>query len=209
MVACRSWLIECLAVSLAAQAATLPVVLVTFGRLAIVSPAVNLAIVPLVAPAMAASAVALVGGIATAVGAPAVIATIWPAWFLLSIIVGVVEATAGLPFASATLGPPWNVISGLLAALTPAVFLGMKRWGWTRRIRRPAPVRASTPSQRHRPLRIAVGAIALSLAAAGLVIAHRPDGSTRITVLDVGQEMRDLHRGGPRRANARRWRTGA
>ncbi len=184
-----NWLIECLAVSLAAQAATLPVVLVTFGRLAIVSPAVNLAIVPLVAPAMAASAVALVGGIATAVGAPAVIATILglPAWFLLSIIVGVVEATAGLPFASATLGPPWNVVGGLLAALTPAVFLGMRRWGWTRRNRRPAPVRASTPSQRHRPLRIVVGTIALSLAAGGLAIAHRPDGSTRITVLDVGQ----------------------
>ena len=40
--------------SLAAQAATLPIVLASFGRLAIVAPAVNLAIVPIVAPAMAA-----------------------------------------------------------------------------------------------------------------------------------------------------------
>ena len=56
------WLAESLGVSLAAQAATLPIVLVSFGRLAILSPLVNLAIVPLVAPAMAAGLVALVGG---------------------------------------------------------------------------------------------------------------------------------------------------
>ena len=56
------WLSESLGVSLAAQAATLPVVLLSFGRLAIIAPAVNLAIVPLVAPAMAAGVVALAGG---------------------------------------------------------------------------------------------------------------------------------------------------
>ena len=50
------WLAESLGVSLAAQAATLPVVLVAFGRLAVLSPLVNLAVVPLVAPAMAAGA---------------------------------------------------------------------------------------------------------------------------------------------------------
>jgi competence protein ComEC len=62
------WLTECLAVSLAAQAATLPVVLLSFGRLAIISPVLNLAVVPLVAPAMAASGVALLGGFATIAG---------------------------------------------------------------------------------------------------------------------------------------------
>ncbi len=123
------WLIECLAVSLAAQAATLPVVLVTFGRLAIVSPIVNLAIVPLVAPAMAASAIALGGGLATMVGAPSVVATLLglPAWFLLSVVVGIVEATASLPFASATLEPPWNVAAGVLSALLPALVVGARR----------------------------------------------------------------------------------
>ena len=55
-----AWLAESLAVSLAAQAATLPVVLATFGRLAPISPVVNLMIVPLVAPAMAAALVALI-----------------------------------------------------------------------------------------------------------------------------------------------------
>jgi competence protein ComEC len=67
------WLTECLAVSLAAQAATLPVVLLSFGRLAIISPVLNLAVVPLVAPAMAASGVALLGGFATVAGAPGVL----------------------------------------------------------------------------------------------------------------------------------------
>ena len=124
-----AWLIECLAVSLAAQAATLPVVLVTFGRLAIVSPIVNLAIVPLVAPAMAASAIALAGGLATMIGAPAIVATLLglPAWFLLSAIVGIVEATASLPFASATLEPPWNVAAGALVALVPVAVVGARR----------------------------------------------------------------------------------
>ena len=55
------WLAESLGVSLAAQAATLPIILVSFGRLAILSPLVNLVVVPLVAPAMAAG-IARAGG---------------------------------------------------------------------------------------------------------------------------------------------------
>src|SRR6478672_4584748 len=76
------WLAESLGVSLAAQAATLPVVLLTFGRLALVSPAVNLLIVPLVAPAMGAALVALLGGAIGLAGGPAIVATIagLPAW---------------------------------------------------------------------------------------------------------------------------------
>ena len=200
------WLIECLAVSLAAQAATLPVVLVSFGRLAIVSPVVNLAIVPLVAPAMAASAVALGGGFATMVGGPAIVATLLglPAWFLLSAIVGIVEATASLPFASATLEPPWNVVGGIATALVPAVVV------WARRRFRSAPRPSSRagsvaspstasqlrPASRGRARRIVVAALAVSLVAVGLAVTHRPDGSTKVTVLDVGQGDAILVEGG-------------
>ena len=46
------WLAESLGISLAAQAATLPDVLATFGRLSLVAPVVNLAVVPLVPVAM-------------------------------------------------------------------------------------------------------------------------------------------------------------
>ena len=56
------WLAESLGVSFAAEAATLPVVLAGFGRFALLAPAVNLVVVPLVPPAMAAGTLALVGG---------------------------------------------------------------------------------------------------------------------------------------------------
>src|SRR5207237_208523 len=52
----RAWLAESLGVSLAAQAATLPVILLEFGRLSLVSPSVNLAGRRAAAPAMLARA---------------------------------------------------------------------------------------------------------------------------------------------------------
>jgi competence protein ComEC len=70
------WLLETLALSLAAQLATLPVVLATFGRLSLVSPFANLLIAPLVPPAMALGGVALAGGWAANLGAPALVATL-------------------------------------------------------------------------------------------------------------------------------------
>ena len=60
------WLAESLGISLAAQAATLPDVLATFGRLSLVSPAVNLAVVPLVPAAMLGGVVAMLAGAASA-----------------------------------------------------------------------------------------------------------------------------------------------
>ena len=102
------WLAESLGVSLAAQAATLPIVLASFGRLAVIAPAVNLLVVPLVAPAMAAGLVALLAGIVVSLGAPSAIGAILaaPAWVALRLIVSIVEATAALPLASVTLEPP-------------------------------------------------------------------------------------------------------
>jgi competence protein ComEC len=203
------WLVECLAVSLAAQATTLPVVLLAFGRLAIVSPAVNLVIVPLVAPAMAACAIALLGGLATLAGAPGVLATVLglPAWFLLSLIVGAVEAFARLPFASATLEPPLNAVAAVVSALVPVGVVWVARHRSARPRRtvtapRPAPsapvpsTARARPGTRRAPMRAVVLAVAASLVAVGLVFAHRPDGTTRITVLDVGQGDAILVEGG-------------
>ena len=96
------WLAESLGVSLAAQAATLPIILVAFGRLALLSPLVNLVVVPLVAPAMAAGIVALGAGALVMGGAPVVVGAVLaaPAWVILRILVGVVEIAASLPFAT-------------------------------------------------------------------------------------------------------------
>ena len=70
------WIREGLAVSLAAQAATLPLVLVAFGRVAPLSPITNLAVVPLVPLAMATGALALAGGALAALGGPGIVASI-------------------------------------------------------------------------------------------------------------------------------------
>jgi competence protein ComEC len=219
------WLVECLAVSLAAQAATLPIVLLVFGRLAIISPLINLVVVPIVAPAMAAAGIALVGGLASMAGAPALLATVLglSGWFLLAVMVGVVQAGARLPFASATLEPPWNLVAAALAAAVPAaVIIGRARR--TAGPSRAAPLkptstvaggggvvaagagmiggrstqktRRGTKRRLSQPERIVAIATTASLIALVVAVAHRPDGTTRITVLDVGQGDSILVEGG-------------
>ena len=105
------WLCVGLGVSLAAQAATLPVVLASFGRLAALSPLLNLAVVPLVPLAMAGGAVALVVGGLGMAGLPAAIATVLavPGWLPLAALTGIVRFGAGLPLASVTIEPPLNL----------------------------------------------------------------------------------------------------
>lgn len=112
------WFAESLAISIAAEVATLPIVLLTFGRLAIVAPLANLVIVPIVPPAMAAGALALGSGWLGLVGLPPVIVTVLglPAWALLGLMVALVRLAAGLPFASVTLPPPLNVVAAGIAA---------------------------------------------------------------------------------------------
>ena len=201
------WLAESLGVSLAAQAATLPIVLLTFGRLAILSPVVNLAIVPLVAPAMAASLVALLGGVAAMAGAPSLIATLagLPAWALLTAMCTVIRAAAGMPFATVAFGPPWTFVA---AAGTAGLILAgpaLLRAAAVRR-RREARQGAALPStavrgRSHRKSRsratvVAVVVLVGASVAFGLAMAHRADGTARITVMDVGQGDAILVEGG-------------
>ena len=124
-----AWLAESLAISLAAEAATLPVVLLTFGRLAIVAPLANLAIVPLVPPAMATGTVALIGGWLGVLGLPAPLVTVLglPAWAVLGLMVALVRLAASLPFASIVLPPPWNLAAaGIAAAVVAAIAFGFR-----------------------------------------------------------------------------------
>jgi competence protein ComEC len=194
------WLTENLGVSLAAQAATLPIVLASFGRLSLVAPLVNLFVVPLVAPAMAMGGIALIAGLVTALpGVPVVVASIGglPAWALLATVVGIVRAGAGLPFASVTLAPPLDLVAAAIAAaliLLAAWLPGRARAARLLRRQRPnATYRAAAPKPRSPPFRlaraerIALVAVAVMVATTTLLFVHRPDGRTRITVLDVGQ----------------------
>ena len=108
------WLAESLGVSLAAQAATLLIVLASFGRLALIAPVVNLLIVPIVAPAMAAGLLALLGGALVSMGIPAgvglVLAT--PGWVALRVIIGIIEVAAAVPLASVAFEPATGVALG-------------------------------------------------------------------------------------------------
>ncbi len=204
------WLAESLGVSLAAQAATLPIVLVSFGRLALVSPVVNLFVVPLVAPAMAAGVVALAGGALVLAGMPPTIGAILaaPGWVLLRILDAVVETAAGLPFANVTLGPPLDLVA---AAATGFALVALTWW----RRHRPAP-RGSVPAPEqgrapapsgangrprpggaglrttrvkpgHAAGRAAIVALVVGICVTGGVLAARPAGIARVSVLDVGQ----------------------
>ena len=207
------WLAESLAVSLAAQAATLPVVLATFGRLSLIAPVTNLAIVPLVAPAMAASVVALAGGAVAVVGGPGIVATLagLPAWALLTAMCTVVRVGAGVPFASVALPAPWSTLAAIGVVAIPWVaWRAVQALGRRNRATAPpwigaalagGPAGSDAPVARPlgpRPLpnRFAIVALAVAVGAVGLAAAHRATGSTRITVLDVGQGDSILVEGG-------------
>ncbi len=181
-------LAESLAISLAAQAATLPVVLATFGRLATVAPLVNLVVVPLVPPAMAASVVAVAGGTAVLAGVPDVVGVALgtPAWALLSLAIAAVRLGASVPGASVAIEPPLDTLVGAAAA---AILLVV----W----RRPTLPRRSAGSEQkqrsptialpHRTIVVAFIVVAVALTSGATAIVSAPDGGLRITVLDVGQ----------------------
>jgi competence protein ComEC len=193
------WLAESLGVSLAAQLATLPVILIAFGRLAILAPAVNLVIVPLVAPAMAAGLVALLGGALVTLGAPSVVGAVLalPGWVSLRSMVAIVDTAAGIPFASVALPAP---IALAAAGATIAAILGVRlrlhrhRAHASARDRttqprptEPPPSGRRTTTSAPRALRLAVVSLAVSVVVGGAVVSSRPVGLPRVSVMDVGQ----------------------
>ncbi len=204
------WLCESLAVSIAAEAATLPIAMAWFGRFALLAPIVNLFVVPLVAPAMAAGGLALVAGAAVMVGAPGPIAVVvgLPAWAALAPMVAIVRAFAALPFASLVLQPPANIAAAVAAAGLVLALAHRDRLHrfWSARVgneatglhglrvdaRPGARPQNRTRRDAHRlrlsrTSRLIGGGLAATLAALVLVAATRPDGSVHLTVLDVGQ----------------------
>ncbi|MFH1475365.1 MAG: ComEC/Rec2 family competence protein [Chloroflexota bacterium] len=207
------WIREGLGVSLAAQAATLPLVLVAFGRVAPLSPATNLAVVPLVPLAMATGTVALVGGALAAFGGPAIAAPILgiPGALVLGLLIGIVRLAAALPLASVTLPP---AVAAAAAALVVAVLAMVAARRGARRARatlhapprgmappqgmapksgdgrppgRPAAGHPPRASRSTRALRLAGLLGALAVAVLVVAGATRPDGRVHVVVLDVGQ----------------------
>jgi competence protein ComEC len=204
-----AWLAESLGVSLAAQAATMPLVLVAFGRLSLVAPLANLAAAPLVAPAMAAGVVSMLVGGLVMVGAPAFLgAPVAVAGrALFGGIVAVGHLAAAVPLASLTLdGPAALGVAGAVGALLAMVGTGRGRrfargavraaWrsrrSGRRRTAEPVPTRPAPAKALGRPrtslgVRVALVGTALLVGAVALGAVARPDGRLRLTVLDVGQ----------------------
>ncbi len=219
------WLAESLGISLAAQAATLPDVLATFGRLSLVAPVVNLLVVPLVPVAMAGGLLGLLGGWTVLVGAPAWLAMLagLPGWMVLHLIVTIVRAGAALPVAAVSLPAELTLPCGLGAALAIAAVMGLRR----RRLRggdpdpgataatsrsgasgAPRPRRPGSGNRGRRPAiprltaatrAILVAAVIVGSVGATVVVSASTRG-TRLTILDVGQGDAILleSAGGPR-----------
>jgi hypothetical protein len=95
-------LIDGLGMSLAAQLATQPLVLLHFGQLSLVSPLANLLAAPLVAPAMLTSAAALAVSGAASAGLPDLVVAPFAlaAAFVLGGLIAVAHVCASLPLAA-------------------------------------------------------------------------------------------------------------
>jgi competence protein ComEC len=175
---------EPVALTLAAQLTTLPVILLNFERLSLVSPIANVVVVPLVPIVMACSAAAAVAGALDGaihlqlVGDLLVWACGGAAWLYLRLMILAGQAAAAVPLASvAVAAPAW-----LAVAWYPALFLLHRRWAGQPDRRSDA----ATPRQ-GRTLG-ARWAAAATLAAIGvLTLASQPDGRLHLVMLDIGQ----------------------
>lgn len=186
-----AWIREPVALTLAAQVTTLPVILVNFERLSLVAPLANVLVVPFVPVAMLFSAIAsAIGLVDGALHLPALgDAATWfaggCAWLVLRVIVALGSGASSLPYAAVDVTVPpafaiaWLPIVGLATwALrsddattgTDAPDRGATEPGVVRRLLRPLPVGTTL--------------LAVLLA---VTVASRPDGRLHLTVLDIGQ----------------------
>ena len=190
---------EPLALTAAAQLATLPVILGNFERLSLVAPLANVVVTPIVPLAMLASAIAaVVGALDAAVHVPTLgdaaawLAGGW-AWLTLRAMIVAGATAAALPFASI----PWQPPAWLLSAWYPLLagaWLVLRR----RAASAPEPELALAPASSAAKVRLPVEFLprfarprwlvaASILALAAISLASLPDGRLHLTALDIGQ----------------------
>jgi competence protein ComEC len=183
-----AWVREPVALTMAAQLTTLPVILVNFERLSLVAPLANVLVVPFVPVAMLLSAVASVVGVATDTVALSPITDVaaWlaggAAWLVLRVIVLLGTAVASVPHAAV----PVTIPAPLAIAWLP--ILGLGTWA----LRSDAPSddpagRSPEPSRLGRVLRPLPITAALVAVLVAITVASGPDGRLHVTVLDIGQ----------------------
>lgn len=187
------WLREPVALTLAAQLTTLPVILVNFERLSLVAPLSNVLVVPIVPLAMLTAAVASAGGALLSLVAlpPLTDIVAWllggAAWLVLRTMIAVGQLTAAIPLAAVDLSVP----PPLAVAWFPLLALGT----WALRSDEPGDGARAVPDEAMTGAFVALARLARPLPAfVGLVLVlgvvtlvSRPDGRLHVTILDIGQ----------------------
>ena len=181
---------EPIALTMAAQVTTLPVILLNFERLSLVAPLANVLVVPLVPIVMLASALAAAAGAAFdglgALSQGVGWLTGGAAWLYLRAMIGVGQVAASLPLAALDVtGPPWLALAWypmlpwLHRRLAPradadapgsAHSAGMEAMPLAAQLARPGPLALGT-------------VVVLCLCTA----ATQPDGRWHLALLDIGQ----------------------
>ena len=190
-----AWLREPVALTLAAQLTTLPVILVNFERLSLVAPLSNVLVVPLVPLAMLASAAVSVAGVVIGAIPPTPVgdAIAWflggSAWLVLRVMIAVGQATAALPLAAIDVSVPAQIA----VAWFPLLALG----SWALRPDGapsadgpggvPDEAMTGAMAAMARLLRPLPALVGLILVLGGITLVTQPDGRLHITTLDVGQ----------------------
>ena len=187
-------LVEGLGMSLAAQLATQPLVLLHFGQLSLVSPLANLLAAPLVAPAMLSAAAALGASAAASAGLPDLLVAPFglAASVCLGALIAVAHICASLPLASLSLPPPLDAVAAVAAAAAVAPFL---RWRPTLPMDAAREAHDSrgqrddglVHTRRRRRLVAAATIATAAVLTSAMVVSAQPDGRLHMTVLDVGQ----------------------
>jgi len=201
-----AWLREPVALTLAAQLTTLPVVVASFERLSLIAPAANVAVVPLVPIVMLLCAIAAPLGAIDATFHVPILGdlTRWAfggtAWLALRAMIVAGQAAAAVPLASLSVtAPAW-----LALAWYPALGLVWRRVAGQGRhvdpeleasatltalrpVPRRSPARAHLRSVLAAAARPTVGLAGLGLLLGCLTLGTLPDGRTHLVALDVGQ----------------------
>ncbi|HEY7347941.1 MAG TPA: ComEC/Rec2 family competence protein [Ktedonobacterales bacterium] len=174
-----------LAVTLAAQLATLPIQVINFGQLSLVAPFTNLLAVPLLGILLVMGAlIGLPGLVVPIVGA----AVGWLGWPLLWLVYQIIAQSAALPFSSLSVGPLDIQMAWLYEiGLGMVIAWLLTRPKTTRPIEKPFLTRAQQGHRRRVQARWRLAAAAFLIAAASVTtLATLPDGRLHITWLDVG-----------------------
>ena len=190
------WLPETLGVSLAAQLATLPLILLHFGRLSLISPLANLLMAPFVPLAMLGAVLGAVAGplVGTPIVGLAAAGVSLAAWLPLGAMVRSASLMADVPFASLELPGALSAVGAAAALTVLLVALRRARSGGAAAAlddadgESPGNSGAATPHPGRRSRRLVVGGLgAVLVIAVWVVPTIRPAAPLRITVLNVGQ----------------------